>query len=184
MPTLTLTAALALAPACTQVSEYMQLMFMDAEEDAAEDNLEFFRWVLKDRAVSAKIQVEAYPYMEEFRLSPDEFARMRDILLNSRTVPVALNRDVVVFVAYGSFETLILTDAQGQSYDLPVITRVWMKQSQADSLTPSRVKRSDEPRWYLPDADYDAFFSLPTIRKATEWGQRHARGKNIALPNS
>lgn len=56
----------------------------------------------------------------------------------------------------------------------PPVDSCWMPRSAAESLSPHRSVTL-EPEWTLPDADYAALMSLPSLRKIYELGKKYLR---------
>lgn len=172
-------------PACTSVSDYFNPTQKQErlEEEQAEQVVNTFRQKMM-QMVSARILVNAHPYEGNFIMPAAEFAILRDILSRTETVPMAHGENVVVYVSYPSFQTLVLKDAEGRIYDLPMLDQLWMRKSQAQALLPTRPRCSNEPRWCLPDEDYAALQTLPTVRQARAWGRLYSPGKTaLIMPN-
>lgn len=179
-------------PACTQVSEYVSQIQSSAasrkqeikDEEQAEALAANFRRIIVEKMVSARILVNAHPYEGLFVMPAAEFARLRDILSRTEAVRPAHGENVVVYVSHPSFLTLELKDAQGLVYELPMMDHYWMRKSEADALLPDRARRSDEPCWCLPDADFAELQKLPTVRQARAWGRLYSPGTSLVMPNA
>lgn len=177
-----------LLTACSQVVDYYtqrrQQRMLEQEIQQADTLAASMRRLIAEKAVKAKILVNAHPYEGAFVMPAKEFAQLKDILSRMEPVIPAIGEPQVVFVSYPAFETLVFVDAEKGEYDLPVLERQWMKKSEAETLLPTRPRRSDEPRWCLPDADYDALMALPTVRQAQTWAKWHSRGTALVVPNA
>ena len=173
-------------PACARLHAYLhrEAPPQPTEEEVAEDMAARFRSNLAEKIVSARVLVNAGPYEGLSAMPAAEFRRLRDILSRTEAVKPARGRNEVVYVSYPFFLTLILKDAQGNEYDLPMMERLWMRKSEADALPPDRARRSDEPCWCLPDADYDALYALPTVRQSRAWGRLYSHGTTLVVPNT
>lgn len=111
----------------------------------------------------------------DFVLPSEEFAQLKTILLHTGAVPqVEGGKALPVALSRSYKKKLLLTDASGKVIQTIHYTNKWMKETQMKQLSPERSAGLFEADWYLPDADYDALFSLPSLRAAESWaGQTH-----------
>lgn len=110
-------------------------------------------------------------------MPPEELAQLRRILSHLEAVPV---RYLAPFrAAARSRETedyadvsILLEGTPGQSSArLYSIEKTLIKKSGCAAV--SRSRYGDCVRWMLPDAEYDALMTLPSIRRAWEWKQTY-----------
>lgn len=129
-----------------------------------------------DKSAGAKVRVmlAGSGDEQEFPLSEDEFAVVRDILSRTSAVPPALeNEDDEDAAAEPYFAELVLLAENGDELSGVVLNdNPWMRESEARRLSPQRTRGRRVPDWCLPDADWERLSSLPTIPKARSWGAR------------
>ncbi|MCH5285496.1 MAG: hypothetical protein J1E42_07835 [Akkermansiaceae bacterium] len=111
-------------------------------------------------------------------LPADEFKQLKQSLSRTRSVPPA--RTITssrITPIYGV--ELCLRDAQGNCLASYSLRCLFMKQSTAEALSPDRVgDEMKEPSWYLPDADYEAFRNLPSLKKAYQEAEKQFRSRS------
>ena len=111
-------------------------------------------------------------------LPADEFTQLKQSLSRTRGVPpartITSSRITPAYVV-----GLCLRDAQGNCLASYSIRSLFMKQSTAEALSPDRVGNvMTEPSWYLPDADYEAFRNLPSLKKAYQEAEKQFRSRS------
>ena len=124
------------------------------------------------QASSAKVWVRKGLHngvTKDFTLGPKEFEQLKKILQHTCPVPHAKQELLPMTISLAYNKRLVLFDATGRQLYSVAYSNKWMKESQMKQLSKDRTAGLFEADWYLPDADYDALFSLPSILSAENW---------------
>lgn len=127
----------------------------------------------------------------KLRIPPEEFAEMKSALVHTKAVPpAAAQADYCIMYSWWVYLTLLdaegkplnttwMKDPFGAPYD-----PLWMPESRAAALSPTRVKCMGEADWSLPDADYERLMALPTFRRVYRlgWAKEHTHQTMKQLP--
>lgn len=130
----------------------------------------------------------------KLRIPPEEFAEMKSALVHTKAVPpAAAQADYCIMYSWWVY--LTLQDAEGKPLNTTWMKDpfgapydpLWMPESRAAALSPTRVKCMGEADWSLPDADYERLMALPTFRRVYQlgWAEEHAmqtRKQLMTLP--
>lgn len=125
-----------------------------------------------EQASSAKIWVRKglrHGVTKDFALTQEEFVRLKQILQRTGAVPQARQKLLPMSVSRSYNKRLVLFDASGRQLYSVAYGNKWMKESQMKTLSVDRTAGLFDADWYLPDADYDAFFALPSLQAAESW---------------
>ena len=110
---------------------------------------------------------------QSFPLNAAEFARLKDILVQTRHVPsshyMAAPPSTEIKLAY--FQKVQLLGEDGGLLRSVPLEFQWMAESELPRLNPNRMRSMYDAPWYLPDAALDALYSLPSLLKAQRWIQ-------------
>ena len=158
-----------------QVKEAVGADLMDAKDKKFQEMnskayTEFMQKV--EQATSAKIWVRKglrRGVTKDFVLTPEEFAQLKQILQRTGAVPQAKQELLPMTISLVYNKRLVLFDASGRQVYSLAYSNKWMKESQMQTLSSNRTAGLFEADWYLPDADYDALFALPSIQAAESW---------------
>lgn len=107
--------------------------------------------------------------VKDFVLPSSEFAQLQTILQHTGRVPSADQGPLPLTLSRSYKKKLLLTDASGKVIKTLYYSNQWMKETEMEQLSDNRTTNLFEADWYLPDADYDAFYSLPSLRAAENW---------------
>lgn len=130
------------------------------------------RWELRSRVASSVVSLP---------IPPAEWSVLKTALSHTEPTPPPAKRGMVC-IMYRTWVYLVLLDSKGQEicrkwmkdpFGYPVDS-CWMPRSAAESLSPHRSV-SLEAEWTLPDADYAALMSLPSLRKIYELEKKYLR---------
>lgn len=109
--------------------------------------------------------------VKDFVLPPSEFAQLKTILQHTGRVPFADHEPLPLTLSRSYKKKLLLMDASGKVIKTLYYSNKWMKETEMEQLSNNRTADLFEADWYLPDADYDAFYSLPSLRAAENWAR-------------
>lgn len=125
-----------------------------------------------DQACSAKVWVRKglrNGVTKDFVLTPAEFSQLKEILQRTAPVPQAKQELLPMTISRAYNKRLVLFDASGRQVYSVAYSNKWMKESQMKELSADRTAGLFEADWFLPDADYDALFALPSVQAAESW---------------
>lgn len=164
-PHIVLLAGLAaLQPACTTAARQQE--YAEAAGRMEESAAQFRQAVAQSAGAKLRMLSSTSEAEQELPVPAEEYALLREILQHTVAAPPALESDDTGRKDYAWVAELIFADAHGVELTGIVVNYDrWMPNSRARKLRPERIRPWDTPDWSLPDADYAALCSLPTLRR-------------------
>lgn len=116
------------------------------------------------RAEGARLRVvQVDPVVKESSMafSKKDVERLKAILLHTRRVPPPYQPEPLFMSVYCTGYTYLeLLDAEGKRLDEVSLNFHWIRESDLKRYPPERQRHMFAPIWYLPDAEYEAFYAL------------------------
>ena len=110
----------------------------------------------------------------ELPVPAEQLARLKEILSHLRPVPPAMGEKDSSTASFLAFADISFSDAQGNvssfsGRNISVISpESIMSESKAKKLSTGRARGFYGPSWYLPDAQFARFESLPIVKQMRE----------------
>lgn len=110
----------------------------------------------------------------EFPVPEEQLAELKEILSYLRPVPPAMGEEDSSTASFLAFADISFSDAQGNvsrfsGRNISVICpESIMSESKAKKLSTGRARGFYGPSWYLPDAQFARFESLPIVKQMRE----------------
>ena len=160
-----------------QVSrEHIELLHRDLPRANHAELMLDMRYPKLENKESLSDPLELTPYTVSVMMSAEELAQLKDILTRLEAVPM---RDMVPFTAaprksdepYSNLSLYLREHETAQPSWLSDIGHSIIRRSERQKA--ASLPHGDRVNYMLPDADFEAFMALPSIRRALEWTQQY-----------